>query len=298
MKKLLVVPMLLFVMNATQAQNPAEKTGSLLWRISGNNLAQPSYVFGTHHLFPLSFLETVSGLNEALASTQQVVGELITSDMWAMAAEMQTLGMMSPDTTWQMLLSPEDYQFIDKQLTQTFGAGLQTFGVFRPLMINLTFTMALYQSMFPEADPNQSMDAWFQLQTIERGLPVLGLETLQDQKDALFGVLSLKQEAEDLVCALRNFEFVVNATIELNRLYEAADLIGLMGMLRSDNPCADRAELEYALNNARNARWLKKLPGIMAQTPSFIAVGALHLVGDVGILYGLARLGYTVEAVR
>jgi len=295
MKKLLILPVLLFLATATFAQN-SEKTGSLLWRISGNNLAQPSYVFGTHHLFPLSFLETVSGLNSALENTQQVVGELVMGDMMAMAMQMQSMGMMPHDTTWDMLLSSEDFAFVDQQLTAFFGAGLQAFGVLRPFMINLTFVGALYQQLFPETDPEQSMDGWFQQQAIERGLPVIGLESVEDQMNAI-GVGSLVQQAEDFVCALRNIDYAVNQAHELNRLYEEADLAGLMAMLQAESPCAFSAEQEYALNNARNARWLEKLPGIMAETPSFIAVGALHLAGEVGILYGLARLGFTVEAI-
>jgi len=296
MKKLLILPVLLFLATATFAQN-SEKTGSLLWRISGNNLAQPSYVFGTHHLLSIGFLGTVSGLNSALASTQQVVGELVMADMLAVASEVQHLSMMPHDTTWQMLLSPEDLAFVDQQLVAFFGVGLQAFGVLRPFMINLTFVGALYQQLFPETDPNQSMDAWFQQQAVERGLPVIGLESVEDQMNAI-SVGSLVQQAEDFVCALRNIDYASNQANELNRLYKTADLTGLKGMLRAESPCAFSAEQEYALNNARNARWLEKLPGIMAETPSFIAVGALHLVGDVGLLYGLARLGFTVEAVK
>jgi len=79
MKKLLIVPILALVVSTAFAQTP-EKTGSLLWRISGNNLAQPSYVFGTHHLFPLSFLETVSGLNSHLKTHSR----LLANWLWAM----------------------------------------------------------------------------------------------------------------------------------------------------------------------------------------------------------------------
>jgi len=297
MKKLFIVPILALVMNTAFAQANSEKTGSLLWRISGNNLAQPSYIFGTHHLFPLSFLETVSGLNEAFAASQQVVGELVMSDMMAIGVEMQALGMMPRDTTWQMLLSSEDFQFVDQQLTELFGMGLQMLGAMRPFMLNMMFTVTLYQLLFPETDPNQSMDGWFQQQAVARGIPVIGLETVQDQMNAI-GVGSLVQQANDFVCALRNVEYTTSQAHELNRLFKTADLTGLGAMLRAESPCAFSAEQEYALNNARNARWLEKLPAIMAQTPSFIAVGALHLVGDVGILYGLARLGYTVEPVK
>ena len=80
-------------------------------------------------------------------------------------------------------------------------------------------------------------------------------------------------------------------------MYRLGDLNGLFAMLSEENPCPMSSEQEFALNDARNKRWLEKLPAIMASKPSFIAVGALHLPGDVGLLVGLERLGFTVEAV-
>ena len=82
MKKILLFPMLILFVFTVSAQN-AEKTGSLLWKISGNGLAQPSYIFGTHHLFPVSFLDSVAGAKEAFALSGQMVGELVVQDMMA-----------------------------------------------------------------------------------------------------------------------------------------------------------------------------------------------------------------------
>lgn len=51
----------------------------LLWKISGNGLEKPSYLFGTHHVAPISVLDSVPGFNEALSSAEKVYGELIMS---------------------------------------------------------------------------------------------------------------------------------------------------------------------------------------------------------------------------
>jgi len=81
-------------------------------------------------------------------------------------------------------------------------------------------------------------------------------------------------------------------------MYRSADLNGFYEMLREEGPCPTSAEQEKALNDNRNKRWLGKLPAIMADKPSFIAVGCLHLAGEVGLLAGLEKAGYKVEAVR
>ena len=53
----------------------------LLWKISGNGLEQPSYLMGTHHLAPLSITDSIAGFKEAFTASQQVIGELVMSEV-------------------------------------------------------------------------------------------------------------------------------------------------------------------------------------------------------------------------
>ncbi len=298
MKKIFFISTLLLLVISASAQKSGEKTGALLWKISGNGLTQPSYIFGTHHLYPLSFLDSIPGVKQAFASCEQMAGELLLHDMAALTMEMQKAGMIPKDTTYQMLLSADDCRLVDEQLTAFFGTGLQTFGMFKPSMISLTYTAVFYQKTFPQTNHAEAMDLWFQNQASARKIPVIGLETVQDQIDAIFDVVSLKRQASDLVCMLKNTESMYADAHKLNRLYRSADLAGMSGMLRAAGPCPWSAEQETAINNARNERWLKKLPAIMADKSCFVAVGCMHLAGEAGLLAGLEQAGYTVEAVR
>lgn len=296
-KMFLLIPVLVFFVCAAFAQNSAEKTGALLWKVSGNGLKAPSYIFGTHHAFPVSFLDSVAGVKQAFANCEQMVGEMVMTDMAAMTVEIQKAGMIPKDTTWQMLLSENDYRLVDELLTAFFGAGLQAFGVFKPSMVGLTYMNVFFQKLFPQMVTEVGMDLWFQQQSESRGIPIIGLETLQDQM-AVFDVQTLKQQAADLVCSLQNTDHAEINARKLSRLYRSADLTGLEAMLREDGPCPMSAEQGIALNDARNERWLKKLPAIMHEKSTFVAVGSLHLPGDAGLLVGLEKAGYTVEAVK
>ena len=296
LKRILIIPVLVFFVFTLSAQS-VDKSGSLLWKISGNGLTEPSYIFGTHHLFPVSFLDSVAGVKQAFASSRQMVGEVVMQDMTAIGLEMQKAGMMPQDSTWQMLLSENDHRFVDEQLTALLGVGLQALGVLKPFMVSMTYVVLLNQKIFPQANPAEPMDLWFQQQATGREIPVLGLETVQDQINALT-MGSLKRQAADLVCVMRNPDYAENAARKLNRMYRNADLSGMFEILREKGPCPSSAEQEYALNDARNKRWVEKLPAIIADKPSFIAVGALHLPGEEGVLAGLQRAGFTVEAVR
>ena len=45
----------------------------------------------------------------------------------------------------------------------------------------------------------------------------------------------------------------------------------------------------------RNARMLARMADLMETQSVLVAVGALHLGGDSGLLIGIERLGYQVE---
>ena len=287
-----------FVFDASAQGGSSEKTGALLWKISGNGLQHSSYVFGTHHLFPSSFLDSVAGVKRVFAESRQMVGEVAMHDMVAVAGELQRASMMPQDSTWQMLLSEEDYRFMDEQLTVFFGVGLHAFATFKPAMVSMNYTVMFFMRTFPEMNPAESIDLWFQQQAVEREIPVVGLETVHDQTSVLFEFSSLRRQAADLLCTLKNTEYTIYSAHKLNQLYRSADLAAMSALVSQESPCPMSAEQEAAINDERNRRWLKKLPALMAEKPSFIAVGALHLAGEAGILTGLEKLGYTVTAVQ
>ena len=67
---------------------------------------------------------------------------------------------------------------------------------------------------------------------------------------------------------------------------------------RKGNQCDALPSEEDALIYNRNKIWAEKLPAIMKAAPTFVAVGALHLPGEKGLLKLLKSQGYTVEPVK
>jgi uncharacterized protein YbaP (TraB family) len=68
---------------------------------------------------------------------------------------------------------------------------------------------------------------------------------------------------------------------------------GLGEAARATEQRARRCLLE-----ARNARWIGQLETLFQDGSCFVAVGAVHLVGQDGLIAALRRNGYRVEAVR
>ncbi len=288
----------LFVLIINSFAQPATgKTGSLLWKISGKDLNKPSYILGTFHLKPAEFLDSIPGAREALSSAEQVIGELTLSDTGALQLQTQQAMMMAPDTTYQMLYSEEDYRFIDNQLTSNIGVGLDKLGVIIPAGINMMYVVMMYQRYFPDVNPNNIIDIAVQNMATETGKPVLGLETANDQFNALFSS-SLERQAEDLLCSLKNQDYTISQVESIIETYDHFDLDKIYKIsMADDNPCTYSQEEMDKLNKDRNDKWVQILPDMMKEKSSFIAVGALHLAGEEGLLNQLEQLGYIVEPV-
>ncbi|MFN3315900.1 MAG: TraB/GumN family protein, partial [Raineya sp.] len=93
-----------------QAENAIslELENSVFWEISGNGLKKPSYLFGTHHLYPAENIKKNDLIKEKINACQAVVGEIAMDNMLAMS--MATMkAMIMKDTTLKDLLGEKDY---------------------------------------------------------------------------------------------------------------------------------------------------------------------------------------------
>jgi len=50
---------------------------SLLWKVTGNGLTKPSYLFGTYHFLSNGFVDTLQAVKNAYTASEAVVGELV-----------------------------------------------------------------------------------------------------------------------------------------------------------------------------------------------------------------------------
>jgi len=276
-------------------------TGSLLWRISGNGLEQPSYLFGTHHLVPVSFLDSVSGVKDVFENTAQTVGELDMSDMAQMQMQIMGESTMPTGVAYDSLLSPEEVALLDSTLARLMGVGLGQLGTLKPALLSNLISVTLYQKYYPSLSSGASLDQYFQEEALKRAHPVIGLETTEDQIHLLLNAQTLERQAELLICMVKHPELLKEQMDELQAAYHAQDIEALYTLSVKelpDDPCPSSEEEKNALNKDRNEKWLEKLPAIMKEKSSFIAVGCLHLPGEEGLIKGLRKLGYRVEAVK
>ena len=285
MKKLLITALCIFAGFTASAQKLDK---GLLWKISGNGLAKPSYLFGTMHVTCDATLDVYT--LAALDVTDQLYLELDMDDPDMQSNMMGTI-TMKDGVTMKSLATPEDYKITEEFIKVNTGASLDMLGTFKPFMV----TAFLYPKMID--CPAQSYEMSLTAIAKEQKEEVSGLETIAEQM-AVFDAIPYKEQMDELVKTAKNN--MVNDKKELAEmmaLYNTKDLNALLAFMdKSDNKMM-AAHNDVLLVN-RNKNWIPKIETIAKAKPTFFGVGAAHLAGENGVIKLLRKKGYKVEVVK
>ena len=268
----------------------------LLWKITGNGLKETSYLFGNHHLIPIQFLDSVPGLYKAFNSSKTVVSEVVINNLDATPAIRQA-ALLPDSVTIQSLLNKTDYEFANQEITNILRMSLENIKMMHPSLITKLYELELYKK-YEHFDENTQSDSYFQLVAAKKGIPIVGLETIEQQLKLLFPE-NLHKEAQLLVESIRNKEVLINEMKEMNRLYRSGKIDELEVLANQSNKQWNVSEEENnMLIDNRNIEWVKQLPALLKNNSCFIAVGALHLPGNNGLINLLRKEGYKLTPVK
>ena len=294
MKKSVILLMLLSFTLGVQAQ--------LLWKISGKDLPQSSYIFGSHHVAPMSILDSIPGIKQAMSETKQLYGEIIMEDMMkpAVMEKMQKAMILPGDTTLSLLYSESRFDSISAVFKNMMGVDLVMLDKMSPIALSTQLSVILSMKYMKGYNPKEQLDTWFQKKAKENGKKLGSLETVDEQIKLLYQSLTLERQAEMLYYMVANIDQAEKITKELGEAYMKQDLVDLMELTeaKTNTPYDSTPEELDLLVYNRNVNWSKKMPDIMKETPTFFVVGAGHLAGDKGVLNLLKQLGYTLEPIR
>lgn len=264
-----------------------ETNKSLLWKISGNGLEQPSYIFGTIHITCDATLDNT--VKTALDNTSLLVLE-IDMDHPELQSKMMQEMYMKNGKTIKDFVSEEDYQLLSSFIKTQTGMPLEVLGNIKPFFLSAMLYPKLLQC------PIQSFENKLMAVTKEQNENVEGLETIEQQMK-LFDDIPYKDQIEELLKSAKDSMAKDKANItEMMNLYENKDLEGLHNLLLKDNSTLTYKYQDQMLNE-RNKSWISKISSYSKAQPTFFGVGAGHLSGENGVISLLRKQGYLVEAV-
>jgi uncharacterized protein YbaP (TraB family) len=136
------------------------------------------------------------------------------------------------------------------------------------------------------------------------GKTVEGLETIEEQVSAMAS-LPMEDHVRGLVEMVRLADSMDDVFETMLSLYAAGEISRIMPTLNAalgtqgdDEAIAAYAEFEEKMINARNRTMAERLPPHLAEGGAFVAVGALHLPGEKGVIEELRRAGYSLSAME
>ncbi|RYD50806.1 MAG: TraB/GumN family protein [Sphingobacteriales bacterium] len=267
------------------------KTNSLLWKVSGNGLSKPSYVFGTIHMICKDDFVWTNAMQKSFAAADKICMEMDLDDPAMMMGA--AMGLMSTDgKTLRDYFKPDEYERLNAWMKNENGMGLEMFNTMKPAML---LSLVTIKSEGCDSTLSYEMVLMDKSKAGHTPKEIIGLEPVAEQLEVLnsippdtivkqvMAVVDHKAAASD-----DEFEQLV-AAYKTQNLTRLDSLMNISPTLQS----GDRA----IMLDDRNSRWISRMAGFMKTNPTFFAVGAGHLPGQKGILQLLRKAGYTVEAV-
>lgn len=271
----------------------------LLWRIEHPG-AKPSFLFGTMHMSDPRVVQLPPAAQAAFEGADMVVIE--TTDILdnarmgeAMLARPELM-MFTDATTLPGLLSQDDRELVEKELGRR-GIPLSSVKKMKPWMLSALVSLpacelARKTAGAPVLDVKLANDAE------AAGKQLAGLESMTEQLEAMAS-LPIEFHLEGLVETLRLGDRIEDVMETMLLLY----LDGETGMfwpffeaaLPSGGEEEGFAAFQEAMIDVRNRKMADGARALIEKGGAFIAVGALHLAGETGLIELLRRDGFQVS---
>ena len=298
------------------------QTDGMLWEISGNGLPHKSYLFGTMHgdghnykleeiftAFPqlrevlgnvsCIYLEQSKDFNDSA-----VVADCVASaSVFVKADEANEYNALPLGESYQGLYdSREKFRLVDNFFCEKLRRSSYT--QFKPAY----WVERLRLNRMKGNAKAVSVDDCLYHYALQKNIKVSGLETYEESardlveatRDSAEYLKSLKEQAADLYDAIVQMEKIaqmekVSASTSSYEMYLSGDWEKLYSKNLSFIP---NEVYELKMGAERNNRWLRKIEDILKDRTCLIAVGAMHLPGDKGLIALLRTKGYDVQPAK
>lgn len=274
----------------------------LLWKVSDDDNAV--YLLGSFHLLKPEDYPLSKDVDAAFADAEKLVFELSPEEMGSpqLGVLMAQAAMRTDGTQLNSELPPATVAALDAWTAanaaelQKMGMAPQVLQLFEPWFVGLMVTITELQKM--GLDPKLGLDAHLAARATEAGKPTAGLETGAQQIAFLDGMGS-QEQLQFLAEALSESAEGKAAMRKLHADWRAGDADALWEQMavemRREYPL-----LYQRINVARNDAWVPKVEQRLKADGSddtLMVVGALHLLGEDGVVEKLRARGYKVERV-
>ena len=129
---------------------------------------------------------------------------------------------------------------------------------------------------------------------------IVGLEKVEEQL-SIFNDMTKDEQIQALKDVLDNYAKNIEMQTRMQASYMAKDLKALNALVpESLAMSSDKKEAEKLMKllvDDRNIRMADRMDKYLAEGSAYVAIGALHLPGNIGVLKLLEDKGYKIEVL-
>ncbi len=274
------------------------------WKIEKPGV-QPSWLLGTMHISDPRILAMPDGAKEAFAKASTVIVESdeITSEKQAAASLLSKpeLTMFLDGKSITDMLSKDDVAKLETGLKER-GIPLNAVVKMKPWILS-SFVALPACEFARKAKGARFLDMQLATDAVRDGKQLVGLETLLEQLTAI-SELPMSLHIQSLIEMLQMGDRMDDLMATMIDLYLVGDIGTIMPMMKHIDDKGDSqmqdgtAAFEQRIIDDRNHVMADGAAPHLDKGNVFMAVGALHLPGNVGVIELLRAKGFTVTAVR
>lgn len=281
------------------AANMAPNSKGLLWKIDGA-AAEPSYLFGTIHITDKRVVTLAPEVEKAFAESKRLAVEIATLNDPAVMAGMAKEAVDQEGGT--LAGFPEEARADLNRAAQSRGISAEALNHFRQWFLLMMFALpACEMQEAAAANPANTLDGSLIARAKAQGREVIGLET-PDEQITLFKNVEPGLLTRNLVVTARYDHLSADMFESMIKAYLDRDIARIEPLTK---PAANLTDAEYQDSQAFTRVLTDKRNGIMTQRALphlrkggvFIAVGALHLPGENGLVELFRKSGLTLTRV-
>lgn len=267
----------------------------LLWKVSDADSAV--YLLGSFHLLKATDYPMSNDIEDALDAATNVVFEVTPEQLHdpANTAKFLEAAGYGDSRTLSGVL-PANMRAQLAALLAPQGGTVEQLDRFEPWFVSLSLVLGLAQSM--GFSPEQGLDQYLMSRAAAGGKATGGLESIDTQLAALEDS-PMPEQIKGLADFLDRSEEMPYLLADMHDAWRKGDIVRLEALssaeMRDNTP-----ETYQTVIVDRNNAWTPQLRAMLdgADTgDTLVVVGALHLIGDDGVVEKLRAHGYTVERV-
>jgi uncharacterized protein YbaP (TraB family) len=264
----------------------ANETDGLVWQLQGPRGSV--FIAGSMHLLRRERPALPAAIVKAYEESESLVMEIDADDIddqytaqlmlrLATFADARSLPMITGEARWQKLQT----LLARVQVPESFAATLEPWGV-AILLTSLEYARLGF-------DPEVGVEKQLQDLAARDRKPIAGLETPEFQI-GLFDALPMDEQLQLLDMTLEDIGEMPDTVDELYAAWRAGDLRALDALLLEGY--REMPRLYADLVERRNRNWIAPIKALLEQDgDTLVVVGALHLVGEQGVVAMLEREG-------